>query len=235
VITLHFLKRDIMGFRWYQSLILTALLSVFIFFLAAKTELLLLGLLVTYFLFRSLKKGSSKLMPFLIAPLLLAGFIWAFTRNARVQEKLNEIKKRQTEGMVNWKDMDPRTRSWFYSFQLIRENPILGTGLNARNILAEEYRKGGYTVDAELRLNAHNQYLETQMTLGLPGTLILLWMLFNPLIFRRQTWKPVLIIPFMLIICVSMITESILVRQWGIMFYVMFYCLLLLPEEADSE
>jgi len=58
-------------------------------------------------------------------------------------------------------------------------------------------------------------------------------MLLTPLI-RPNTWTQSLIIPFLIIVGISMLFESILVRQWGIMFFVLFYCILLIPEKSTQ-
>jgi O-antigen ligase len=147
-----------------------------------------------------------------------------------LNHKLEEIVERSSIEKAGFKGLDPRTKSWFSAINLIKEKPVFGVGLNATNILAEEYSRQGYKTEAELRLNAHNQFLETQLTFGIPGTIILLWMLLTPLIRRKEMWNPELVIPFLIIISVSMIFESILVRQWGTMFFVLFYCLLTIPK-----
>jgi len=234
-IVLLFLTRNMLRFGVFLSAFLIVLFSVMIFFLAAKTELLILSILLVYFLFNHLKSTRSKIIASIFVPLFFLAFFVIIKQNSRVEETLRDIKKSKAEGKTDWKDFNPRTRSWFYSLDLIKEKPLFGVGLNARNILAEEYRKKGYTVEADLRLNSHNQYLETQLTLGIFGTLALFCMLISPLLIRKRTWNAKLIIPFLIIITVSMISESILVRQWGIMFFVLFYCLITLPGMARQK
>jgi hypothetical protein len=60
-------------------------------------------------------------------------------------------------------------------------------------------------------------------------------MLITPLIRRRKAWKPSLICPFLIIVAVAMMFESILVRQWGIMFFVLFYCILTIPDKVPDN
>lgn len=222
--------RTILRFGKGLSLLLIVIFSVLLFFLAAKTELFILLVLLVYFMFSRLKSLKSKLIALISIPLLLMAFYSIIMHNYRVEEMLQDIKKAKTEEHTDWRDFNPRTRSWFYSLDLIKEKPLFGVGLNARNILAEEYRKKGYTVEADLRLNSHNQYLETQLTLGIPGTLALVLMLISPWLIRKRTWNRKLVVPFLIIITLSMISESILVRQWGIMFFVLFYCIITIPE-----
>jgi O-antigen ligase len=149
--------------------------------------------------------------------------------------EFGEIKDKFKIENFDWKNIHYRTRSWYSSLMLIKENPFFGVGLDARNKLTEEYKRRGYTIEAEFRLNSHNQFLETQLTFGIFGTVLLLWMLITPLIRRRKKWNQSLICPFLIIITISMLFESILVRQWGIMFFVLFYCILTIPENVQDS
>jgi O-antigen ligase len=228
-IVLLFFTRDTLKMRIWQTSVLIAVFSLFIYFLAAKAELLILIILFIYFLFSRLKSSNSRIIFVLLIPFSLFVLFRIAGQNIRIEQKISQIEEKKAVGKIDWKNFDHRTRSWFCSYELIRKSPLLGVGLDARNILAQEYIRKGYNIEADARLNSHNQYLETQLTLGLAGTVVLLWMLIAPLIRRKHTWNPRLIIPFIVIVSVSMIFESILVRQWGIMFFVLFYCLITLP------
>ncbi len=234
-IVLLFFVRDTLKMKVWQTSALIVLFSIFIYFLAAKAELLILIILFVYFLFCKLKSPHSRIILVILIPISIFILFRIVGQNIRIEQKISQIEEKRAVGKIDWKDFDHRTRSWFCSFELIRQNPFLGVGLNARDILAEEYRRKGYNIEADARLNSHNQFLETQLTLGIAGTLVLLWMLISPLLIRKRTWNPKLIIPFLLIVSVSMIFESILVRQWGIMFFVLFYCLITLPGMARQE
>jgi|WetSurMetagenome_2_1015567.scaffolds.fasta_scaffold00001_375 O-antigen ligase len=223
------------GFRRVQSFFLIVLLSLFVYFLAAKTELIILIILILLFLIKYLVTVIPRFPAILAIIVILCALSWIFLQNSRVKDKIHELKNTMSQGKTDWRNFDPRTRSWFYTIDLIKEKPFLGVGLNARNILAEEYRKNGYEVGADLRLNSHNQYLETQLTHGIPGSITLFWMLLTLIYFRKKTWNPELAGAFLIIISVSMLTESILVRQWGIMFYIIFYCVLLIPGSKIGE
>ena len=101
--------------------------------------------------------------------------------------------------------------------------------------MVEEYLKNGWVEEARLRLNAHNQFLETQMTFGIPGTLSLLWMLFTPLIFRKRLMYSKLATAFVLMMTFFLMFESMFVRQWGIMFFTLFYCILVIPPKDKND
>ncbi len=222
--------RNSLKLKVIPSAILAGLLSLLIFLLGVKAEMLIFVILLIYYFFYRLKTFPSKIAALIVIPLFLILFIITASHNQRVIQKINQLKEHRAAGKIDWKTFDPRTRSWFCSLTLIKEKPVFGVGLNARNILAEEYSRQGYKTEAELRLNAHNQFLETQLTFGIAGTLVLLWMLLTPVIKRKRLWNPELVFPFLIIVAVSMFFESILVRQWGIMFFVLFYCMLTIPK-----
>lgn len=214
--------------------LLVLFMSFFVFLLSSRSGIIILILLGIYFICSELESIWTKIILFLFIPLIFFGVFKLTTLSQRMKGEFGEIKDKFKTENIDWKNFNPRTRSWFSASDLIREKPLFGVGLNARNILADEYRNQGYITEADLRLNAHNQYLETQLTFGIPGTIILLWMLLTPFIRRKKLWYPSLIVPFLIIVSVSMIFESILVRQWGIMFFTIFYCLIVLPDKKTE-
>jgi O-antigen ligase len=228
-IVLLLFARDILKIKVILTSVLVLIFSVFIFFLAAKAEILILFILLAYYLFIRFKSGRSKLILIILIPVFLIIFIRIAEHNIRIEQKIDQIEEKKANGKIDWKDFDHRTRSWYCSIELIKSKPLLGVGLDARNILAEKYRSKAYNVEADIRLNSHNQYLETQLTLGIPGTIVLFSMLFIIYYLRKRSRISLLAVPFLIIISISMIFESILVRQWGIMFFVLFYCILTLP------
>jgi O-antigen ligase len=136
---------------------------------------------------------------------------------------------------IDWKNLDQRTREWYTAIQIIKSEPVLGVGIaKIDNRMVAEYRKNGFNDEADLNLNAHNQFLEAQMTFGIAGVISLLWMLLTPVLFRKQIKYPKLAIAFILIISFYLLFESMLNRQWGIMFFLLFYYIEVLST-ADSE
>lgn len=209
--------------------------SLFIYFLAVRSGFIILLLLVIIYIFKQIKKLPLRIIFILLIPLFVFSLSALMRTNERMNYWYNHVQTQISAENVDWKDIEPRTRAWFSSVTLIKERPLFGYGLNARDILAEEYRRQGYDVEADLRLNSHNQFLETQLTFGIPGTVILLSMLLIPFAKRKIFWNTNLIIPFLLINIISMVFESILVRQWGIMFFVLFYCILTVPDSLKDS
>ncbi|MCJ7449547.1 MAG: O-antigen ligase family protein [Bacteroidales bacterium] len=207
-------------------LLLILCLSIIVFFLSSRAGILILSFILIYFIYSYLNMTRRRILLLLIIPLILFGVYKITSLNRRMNRMMVETIERSAIEKTGIKGLDPRTKSWFSAMNLIKEKPVFGVGLNARNILAAEYARQGYKTEAELKLNAHNQFLETQLTFGVSGTLILFWMLGILFMKRKESWGSELIYSFLIVVIFSMFFESILVRQWGIMFFILFYCFL---------
>lgn len=96
----------------------------------------------------------------------------------------------------------------------INETP-LGTGVgDGQDVLEEYYEEDGHNWPD---LNTHNIFLDSLLSLGLPGLLLLLAILALPTIdgYRRRDFE---LLTLMMTIAIGGMFESILSRQMGLMF-----------------
>ena len=100
----------------------------------------------------------------------------------------------------------------------------VGTG-DVKDVLLQKYQEKGITNAYLLRLNAHNQYLQTTIALGILGLLVVLGCLFLPL-YEALRQKNILVFLFILIVAFNLLVESMFERQAGIVFYSFFNALL---------
>lgn len=115
---------------------------------------------------------------------------------------------------------------WEQCLDLIREQPITGQDVgDANDALYQKYEINGLTGALEHHLNAHNQYFQTSIGLGLVGLLILLiitfWQVVIAFVKRR-----ILLLIFSLIISLNFLVESMLQTSAGVLFFSFFYCYL---------
>jgi len=117
---------------------------------------------------------------------------------------------------------DPRILIWKSSFNLIKENFVLGVGIgDVRTELTKKYLSIGEEKLAEERLNAHNQFLEVLIENGIIGFIIFLCMLF--LILRISfVRKNLLLLSFLILIIVFFTFETVLYRLAGVTFFSIF-------------
>lgn len=206
----------------------------FIILLSARTAL---GFLILYFLiggtyfFYKRKKIIPWLGSFLMAAVL--GFLLI----AQSEFLKNRITKLFTTDLSvveggGENELTIRLVKWKCSWEGIMENPLLGTGTgDAVDYLVSCYEKKNFWgMYPQYRFNSHNQYLETVLTLGLPGFIFFLACLMLPVYFAFRK-KHFLFFSFIALFAFCCLTESLLERQQGIVFFTFFLSLFYFSEE----
>jgi O-antigen ligase len=214
-------------------LIISLLLSILIFFLASRASIILWMMMVLLSLFKLWRKKIIKpVLLVIIIPLLIVLVSVSVKKIGRISETVRDLNIKLNKENVDWKNVDQRTREWYSAIQIIKENPLLGVGyMHINDRMRREYLKNGFYEEAKLNLNAHNQFLETQMTFGIPGTLSLLLMLFTLIYKRKRLEYHELATSLIIIISFFLMFESMFNRQWGIMFFMLFYFILSKPAD----
>ena len=119
-----------------------------------------------------------------------------------------------------------RILMWETAVELIKEKPLLGYGTgDVKDVLAQKNKEKGNVDVAQRKMNAHNQFLNSWVALGLFGLLFLVLIFLLPFIFAPQTESFIhrLII---FILFASLISESFLETQAGIIPVAFFMTLL---------
>ena len=116
---------------------------------------------------------------------------------------------------------------------VIHQNPFgYGTG-DVKDVLISEYQKDTYTGAYKKKLNAHNQYFETTIGLGIQGTIILLFILIFSLAIAIKR-KNYLLYLFIILMSINFLTESMLNRQNGVVFFTFFLTLLIAIQNSKA-
>ena len=95
----------------------------------------------------------------------------------------------------------------------------------SENILIQQINK--YQYFAKKKYNFHNQYLQTFATVGCFGLIILIYLL-SHLFIVSIIKKDFIVSAFLFLIAMSFLTESMLERQAGVVFFTFFYLLLVM-------
>ena len=112
-----------------------------------------------------------------------------------------------------------RVLVWQSALEIIREHPVFGVGTgDAEPELMKLYKQKNITLAIDETLNAHNQYLQTTISLGIIGLLILVAYFILPSLFAFRK-KHLLYLLFLIIFAFNMLVESMLERQAGVVFY----------------
>ncbi len=108
------------------------------------------------------------------------------------------------------------------ALSIIKENVLFGVGTgDANNELLKFYKNSGYSGALDSKLNAHNQYLQTFIAIGLVGFLVLIAMLLIPFI-QAIKQREALYVLLLFLISFNLLFESMFERQAGVVFYSFF-------------
>ncbi len=213
-----------------NAYILLVLFSIFVLLLNSKAGILALLILYLYFaIFQLLKNGNTKSAVLSISTVVLLGIaLYQFVPHTkeRVQGMINGITNTEVDP-TSHESTQLRIFAWRSSMDLIQKEWQLGYGLGDANIvLLEDYEKKGYIGALEEDLNAHNQFFQSMLNVGILGTVLLLFFFvylyfigIKSLSFELQV--------FALITFLAFLAEAYLQTQKGVLYTVVLSTLLL--------
>lgn len=151
---------------------------------------------------------------------IVGGIVLLLGLSDRVSSRFTEIVKAVREiklkGNSGSESNEARLIMWNTSIELIKENPVIGAGTgDVKDVLIAKNIEMGNTGVAQKKLNAHNQYLNSWVQIGIFGLLPLL-MIFVSIFYYAKKEKNDFIFYFGLILFLSMLAESFLETQAGI-------------------
>jgi len=127
---------------------------------------------------------------------------------------------------------DSRIYIWEAASNIIAKNFWIGVGIgDTEEALVNEYSLIGFEFGTEKKFNSHSQVLQTQLGTGVAGSLILL-LLFFLLLWKSYQNRDDLLFCIALYIIISMSTESVFIRHWGV---TAFTCLLLFMAVSTTK
>ncbi|MDN5201634.1 O-antigen ligase family protein [Fulvivirgaceae bacterium BMA10] len=147
--------------------------------------------------------------------------------NPVLKERVKEAINYNSEYSINkaWGGRALRLLKWKCSLEIIKDNLLFGVGIgDVQDSLNECYRTNKYTpllFWKGVKYNAHNQYFETALSSGVLGLMILIGCFFIP--FKTAIENGAyLYAMFLGFIFLCFLTESLLLRNKGVMFYAFF-------------
>ena len=204
-------------------------LVVFLFMISSRTEitafLIILFSGIIYFFY----KRNKLLKGLLIASISFLIFVSLICQIPVAKERFLQVFGIQNNdvwinqyGKGKETQPDVRVLKWKCSWYAIRENWLFGVGTgDVQDILQSQYKKNNFETAFQQKFNSHNQFLETWIGLGVIGLFFFLSSLVVPCILFFQN-KNYLYMAFIILFFTCCITESMLERQHGIIFYSLF-------------
>lgn len=204
------------------SIVLILLFHVFIVLLSSKAGILSTGLIYVaaiayHFLVKEPGRKKNILLPAILLVLFmvtLSFFPLSYSRFYAAESAIeNEPDASSLDGSV------ARVLVWETSLEIIRAHPLFGVGTgDVQPELMHLYKEKNIQLGMEESLNAHNQYLQTAIALGLIGFLLLVSYFVFPVIFAFRN-RHLLYLLFLILFAFHMLVESMLERQAGVVFY----------------
>ena len=220
------------------SILLILFFSLMVVLLSSKLGMITLALIyMSSFIYYSRKKyiiGIIGIVFTALAGIAIFKFVPAVAE--RIQNSIHSLTA-PTMDNADAESTTVRMLIWKAANQVICEHPIFGAGTgDAKDVLMKEYEKRGMTGAYEHQLNAHNEFYQTFVSIGLIGFTALCLQLFLPLYFSIKN-KTLIYTVFILIVVLNFLPESMLESEGGVIFYAFFNCLLcfsLLPKQTHT-
>jgi O-antigen ligase len=160
------------------------------------------------------------------------------TLNKRIVEMI-EFKQTDLMGSNSENGITQRIFIWTRAWEAVKAKPVIGYGTGGdrfglyssiNNFIEnnKDLNKGqveGIQSIISVEYNAHNQFLTDLLMFGLVGGWVIIFILFQGFLTSIKR-NNMLQFGFMLAISLACLTEVILVRQKGIVFFSLFYCFL---------
>lgn len=207
-------------------ILLIPLFIVDIFLLSSRTALLILFFVAVLFIFYVIIHKHNRLLNVLYTLII---FMIAFSVYKFMPEKYNRffIKFNNIHSVDDLKE-DVRFYIWTGAWEASKENIPYGVGTgDAKDILKNKYKDKSLKYFYNREYNAHNQYLQILLTLGIPGMVVFVSGLLYAFIISIKK-RYFLYVVFLIIFGLNILTESMLERQAGVVFYAVFNALLCL-------
>jgi len=239
IICYHFLfqQSKSLVFKKVYAVSIITFFTIMIVMLSAKTGIITMlithGFAITYWAI----KTKSYLKSLLIINLIVFSFFAAYQSssifNARIKEAVSTL---LSSNRSKTSTTAVRIDTWKTSLEIISVKSFLGYGTgDVKDVIMNKYKEKELHHLIETKLNPHNQFLQTTIAIGLLGCVIFILLLFIPT-YHSVKRKEMLLPFFILLFSISMLTESMLETQSGVIFYAFFNSLLFIsyfPNKAQ--
>lgn len=231
-------------FKQSISSLLVVCFTIGIYLLASKSGLITLFVIFLAFGLRwvhhKVKSAPSRILVGVSAIILTLSIAFLPGSFNRLNTLLKDIRTYSEKDDHAVDTAGQRILVWQSAWAVIKNNFWIGTGVgNDNEALHQEYQRRGHDFLLEKKLNAHNQFLQTFLALGVGAFLFFLMYLGLPIYYGIKN-RDFLLLVFGLIILINSLTESILNRQAGIVFWTIWGTLLFarhqfrLPQKLDE-
>lgn len=205
--------------------IIIVLISIFLIMLNSRTGFILMVISYLWILIDMFFVRKRKVLAISTALIVSLSLLLVLNTNILSQRYNNAINNIGQTNNIEPEMSSMSQRNFIYSnsLNLISENIVFGVGTgDVKSTFENLYEREN--IHFHSYLNAHNQYLQTTIALGLIGLLILLSLFFFPMI-KMIREKEFFFLTIFLLIGFSFLFESMLERNMGTYFFALIYVL----------
>jgi O-antigen ligase len=188
--------------------------------------LFLFSIITMYLLIINKQILKGLLFFFLVVVTFYGGYNFLPSISARFKKAKSVLSEQKISSTETMESNSERLIVWKAAIEVIKENPVFGVGTgDVKDALLSEYQKENRVMVYNMRLNAHDQYLQTYIALGIFGTLLLVIYLVVPawFAFRKIHF---IYFSFLAVFAFNILVESMLEVQAGVIYYAFFNSLL---------
>ena len=202
----YFMLYDKENFRIKSDVVSVSIILIFALFvvlLSSKIGMITLLLVVfsgaVLWFIKSRAFYLSIVVFLMISAVIYLSFKYSNKMQVRMQEAVNSV----VEEQESYSTTAARILIWKCGIELFLESPVLGYGTgDVKHELKKKYKKYEYTYLEETELNAHNQFIQMLIAIGLFGSLFFWAYLFYPL-FDRSFYSNIIYLGFLMLILLN--------------------------------
>lgn len=160
--------------------------------------------------------GTQKIMGLVISSVLIFSYSFLPEKYNRFNQPLTLEYNLADPANESFTGLTIRLAIWDIAIPLIKENSLTGLGVgDSKDALENKYEELNFQIGKRKKFNCHNQFLESTLASGILSLIALFGILIIYLILSYQ-YKSIFLAGLVIFIFISMITESLLERHWGI-------------------
>ena len=204
--------------------ILILYLTAGIIFLSARMGIICYIFIFGWFIYQLIFVRDRRITGLIILVVLTAASFFITMKTNIVQQRFSAVLK-ELSGNPNRADLSSvsqRIIIWASAYEILKDKWLTGVGTgDVKTALTDKYWEKGMVYAAEKQFNAHNQFFQVFLALGIVGIVLFVFSLLWPFMISVQKDQPLLSL-FLFIIFTNALTESILETQAGTIFYGFF-------------
>jgi O-antigen ligase len=230
------LLRDVPVARKALAVAFVLFFCIMIFMLTSKTGIISLLLIFLFYIGYAVVRFKRYVVAGAGLVALVIGFFMALQLFPSLKERLSNMTEvLSSDTPINPAEVESnrvRLLIWQQNIQIMSAHTLAGVGTgDVQDALMKKYEEAGMTGAYEKRLNAHSQFFQTGIALGLPGMVILFGIFlaaFTIAVRRRYGFAALLTV----LLAFNFIPESMLQLQAGTFFFGFFFSFILFTADT---